>query len=217
MYVGHYAASFVAKSVDRRIPLWVLFLAAQAVDVLWAVLVLLGIEKVRIVPGITAASPLDLYYFPYSHSLLVSFLWLGVAAVGYKLLRPGEGTWQMGMIVGLVVFSHWVLDLIVHRPDLPLYDDTLKVGLGLWNYPLISFLLEIGLLIGGIWLYLRATAPVTPAGRYGLPVFGILLLITQAGTTFGPPPPSPTTLATIGLFSYIAFTGLAYWLDNKRH
>jgi membrane-bound metal-dependent hydrolase YbcI (DUF457 family) len=216
MIVGHYAASFAAKAVDKRIPLWVLFIAAQAVDIVWAVLVLLGIEKVRIVPGITASSPLDLYYYPYTHSLLASVLWLGLAVIAYKLLRPGEGAWRMGLIVGLAVFSHWVLDLLVHRPDLPLYDDTLKVGLGLWNYPLISFLLEAGLLLGGLWLYFRATAPATPAGKYGMLAFGILLLMIQAGTSFGPPPPSPEAVATIGLISYFAFAVVAYWLDKKR-
>ncbi len=216
MFIGHYAASLVAKTADKRIPLWVLFLAAQGVDVLWAVLVLVGIEKVRIVPGITASNPLDLYYFPYTHSLLASTLWLGVAAVGYRMLRPGEGAWRMGLIVGLAVFSHWVLDLLVHRPDLPLYDDTLKVGLGLWNYPLPAFLLEAGLLLGGIWLYLRATAPVTAAGRYGMPAFGVLLILIQAGYALGPPTPSPAAVAGIGLISYLAFAGVAYWLDKKR-
>ncbi len=123
----------------------------------------------------------------------------------------------MGLIVGLAVFSHWVLDLLVHRPDLPLYDDTLKVGLGLWNYPLIAFLLEAGLLLGGMWLYLRATAPRTPAGRYAMPAFGVVLLLIQAGSSMGPPPPSPAAVATIGLISYIAITGVAYWLEKKRH
>ncbi len=216
MFVGHYAVSLAAKAADKRIPLWVLFLATQAVDVLWAVLVLVGIEKVRIVPGITAANPLDLYYFPYTHSLLASFVWLGVAMVGYRLLRPGEGSWRMGLLVGLVVFSHWVLDFLVHRPDLPLYDDALKVGLGLWNYPLLSYLLEAGLLLGGLWIYLRATMPVGSIGKYGMLGFALVLLLIQAGNVLGPLPPSPSTVAGIGLISYIAFAGGAFWLDKKR-
>ena len=162
MYVGHYAASFAAKAVDKRIPLWVLFTAAQFVDVLWTVFALLGIEKLRIVPGITASNPLDLYYYPYTHSLLASFVWLGVAVVGCRLLRPGEGAWRRGLIVGLAVFSHWLLDFLVHRPDLPLYGNSLKVGLGLWNYPVPAFLLEAGVLVGGMWLYYRAAAPQRP-------------------------------------------------------
>ena len=92
---------------------------------------LLGIEKVRIVPGITATNPLDLYYVPYTHSLIGSMLWSIAAGIAYYLLRKADGT--AAAIVGAAVFSHWVLDWLVHRPDLPLYDDTFKVGLGLWN------------------------------------------------------------------------------------
>lgn len=216
MYIGHYSASFAAKAVDKRIPLWVLFFAAQLLDIFWAILVLLGIEKARIVPGITASSPLDLYYIPYTHSLLASLVWSGVAVAGYKLLRPGRGAWRMGLIVGIAVFSHWVLDFLVHRPDLPLYDNTLKVGLGLWNYPVIAFLLEAGLLVGGMRLYLRATAPVTTAGKYGMLVFGIVLLIIQAGLFFGPLPSSPAAAAATGLISYFVYAGVACWLEKKR-
>jgi hypothetical protein len=216
MFMGHYAASFAAKTVDKRIPLWILFVAAQAVDMFWAILVLLGIEKFRIVPGITASNPLDLYYYPFTHSLLASFVWVGVFVVGFKLLRPRESTWRMGIIVGLAVFSHWVLDLLTHRPDLPLYGDTLKVGLGLWNYPTIAFLLEIGLLLGGMWLYFRATNPITTAGKYGLLALGILLLIIQAVFSFGPSLPSLAAVPIIGLITYIAFAGYVYWLDKKR-
>ena len=216
MNMGHLGASYVAKAVDKRIPLWVLFLAAQAPDFVWALLILLGIEYARIVPGIMAASPLDLYYCPYSHSLVASLLWTALATVSYRLLRPGEGAWRMALIVGLTLFSHWVLDLIVHRPDLPLYDDTLKIGLGLWNFPLLSFLLEASLLLGGVWLYYRATTPVSAVGRYGMLVFGVLLTAILAGTTFGPPPPSPEVAATLALVSIVAFTLVAYWLGKKR-
>jgi hypothetical protein len=216
MIVGHYGVSFAAKAADNRIPLWLLFIAAQFVDVLWAFFVLLGIEKVGIVPGITASSPLDLYYYPFTHSLLASFVWFGVAVVGYRLLRPGKGTWRMGLIVGAAVLSHWVLDLLVHRPDLPLYDDAAKVGLGLWNYPAVSFLLEAGLLLGGMWLYLRGTFPVNTGGKYGIPVLSAILLISLAGTSVGPALPSPAAYATVGLISYFLAAGAVYWLERKR-
>jgi hypothetical protein len=216
MNMGHLGASYVAKAVDKRIPLWILFIATQALDIVWAVLVLLGIERARIVPGITAASPYDLYYYPYSHSLVASLLWMALAMISYRLLRPGEGSWRMGLIVGLTVFSHWVLDLLVHRPDLPLYDDTLKIGLGLWNFPLLSFLLETALLLGGVWLYCRVTTPVSAVGRYGWLVFSVLLIAILAGTTFGPPPPSAEVAAILMLVSTFAFTLVAYWLGKKR-
>jgi hypothetical protein len=128
MFVGHYGISFVAKSFARRIPLWLLFMAVQFVDVLWAIFVLLGIEKVRIRPGITATNPLDLYYMPYTHSLIAAFVWAGAGFVGYKF--AGRSASRTALLVAAAVFSHWVLDLIVHRPDLPIYDDKYKVGLG---------------------------------------------------------------------------------------
>jgi hypothetical protein len=214
MFVGHYSASFLAKTLDKRIPLWILFIAVQLVDVFWAIFVLLGIEKVRIVPGITATNPLDLYYMPYTHSLLASLVWLGIAAVGYKALRTAN--WRAGLIVGAAVFSHWLLDLLVHRPDLPLYDDVLKAGFGLWNYPSIAFLLEAGLMFGGMLLYLRATEPVTPGGKYAMLIFGLIMLLIQANVFFGSPPPSPTAAAVTALMAYFVLAAVAYWLEKKR-
>src|SRR5688500_11612764 len=130
MFVGHYGVSFAAKKADDSIPLWVLFLAVQLLDVVWAPLVLLGVEKVRIVPGFTATNPLDLYYMPYTHSLVAASLWSVAAALAYRRIARSAGSWA-AMTVGLAVFSHWPLDLVVHTPDLPLYDNALKVGLGL--------------------------------------------------------------------------------------
>jgi hypothetical protein len=138
MFVGHYGPAYVANVAKRSIPLWVVFIAVQLVDVGWAIFVLLGVEKVRIVPGITATNPLDLYYMPYTHSFVGSAIWSIGAALAYYLLRARDGR-VAAAIVGAAVFSHWVLDLVVHRPDLPMYDDTLKVGLGLWNYPIPAF------------------------------------------------------------------------------
>jgi hypothetical protein len=214
MFVGHYSVSFLAKRLDKTIPLWMLFIAVQLVDVFWAIFVLAGIEKVRIVPGITATNPLDLYYMPYTHSLLASFVWLGIGAVGYKFLR--STSWRAGLIIGVAVFSHWILDLLVHRPDLPLYDDVLKVGFGLWNYPAAAFLLEAGLMFGGIFLYLRVTEPVTAGGKYAMPVLGVVMLLLQASVFFGAPPPSPAAAAVTALIGYFALAGGAYWLEKKR-
>ena len=118
MFVGHYGVSFSAKSLETSIPLWVLFLAVQFLDVLWAPFILLGIEKVRIVPGITASNPLDLYYMPYTHSLVAAVLWSFVCGVVYQLVAHPSRR-QASVVIGLAVFSHWVLDFIVHRPDLP--------------------------------------------------------------------------------------------------
>ena len=215
MFVGHYGPSFAAKALQQSIPLWILFIAVQWVDVMWSVLVLLGIEKVRIVPGITATNPLDLYYMPYTHSLLAAILWSLGAAVAYRAV-PKLGSWVTAGIVGVAVFSHWVLDLLVHRPDLPLYDDTLKVGLGLWNYPVLAFALEAALLFGGMYLYVRNTRFVAGGGRYGMWIFGIAMLGVQSIVFFGPPPPSDKAAAIMALVSYAVFAGVAYWLERKR-
>src|SRR5258705_11302369 len=140
--------SFVAKRSDGAIPLWVLFLAVQLLDVVWAPLVLLGVEKMRIVPGFTATNPLDLYYMPYTHSLVAALLWSAGAATAYRLVGRPSG-FRASLLVGGAVLSHWVLDFVVHRPDLPLYDNSAKVGLGLWNRPVLAFGLEPALLLGG--------------------------------------------------------------------
>lgn len=167
MFVGHYGVSFAAKRSDRSIPLWVLFIAVQLLDVFWSVFVFVGIEKVRIVPGITASNPLDLYYMPYTHSLVAALLWSLAAYVAYRATRVFGASHRATLLVALAVFSHWVLDLVVHRPDLPLYDNAAKVGLGLWNYPAPALLLEVAVLFGGMFLYLRSTTATTGLGRGG--------------------------------------------------
>jgi hypothetical protein len=216
MFVGHYGVSLAARSLRRSIPLWVLFIAVQLVDVLWAIFVLTGIEKVRIVPGFTATNPLDLYYMPYTHSLVGALLWALAALIVYRLFSRQPNVWVAGEIVGAAVFSHWLLDLLVHRPDLPLYDSVFKMGLGLWNYPALAFGLEVLFFFGGLFLYFRATKPLNAIGRYGMVVFGLIMLGVQAYVFFGPPPSSERTMALTALGSYLVFAATAGWLDRKR-
>ncbi len=207
--------SFAIKSVRREMPLWLLFVAVQLLDFGWSVLVLLGVEKVRIVPGITASNPLDLYYMPYTHSLAAAILWTGAAIVLCKPLR-GVRDWSAAALVGVAVFSHWVLDFLVHRPDLALYDNRGKVGLGIWNYPILAFLLEALFLFGGMILYLGRTKPLRTIGRVGPPIFGVVLLGIQAYVFFGPPPVSPAAAAVTALAAYVVFAAVAHWLDRQR-
>lgn len=209
MFVGHYGVSFVAKRADPSIPLWVLFLAVQWLDVLWAPLVLLGVEKVRIVPGFTATNPLDLYYMPYTHSLVAALLWSAGAAGAYQLVR--RITVRTSFLVGLAVFSHWVLDFVVHRPDLPLYDNRAKVGLGLWNYPTWAFGLEAALLLGAIAAYLRRR----PTHRTAIMTFGVVMLSVQAYVFFGPPPVSPAAAASTALAAYAVFALVIWWIADR--
>ncbi|HEY6969841.1 MAG TPA: hypothetical protein VJA94_11595 [Candidatus Angelobacter sp.] len=211
MFVGHYSASFAGKAVEPRIPLWVLFLAVQFVDVLWAIFVLVGIEKVRIVPGITASSPLDLYYMPYTHSLVGALGWSALAFVVWQFF-PKLGGRRGGLILALAVFSHWVLDLIVHRPDLALYDNAHKMGFGLWNYRWPAFILEVGVLVAGGALYAKA------APRKGRIVgyVCVLVLVQAFGTFFFPPPASDRAMALTALFFYIVLALIAWWAEGPK-
>jgi hypothetical protein len=211
VFVGHYSISFAAKRANPTIPLWVLFLAVQLLDVGWSVFVLLGIEKVRIVPGITVANPLDLYYMPYTHSLVAALLWSGGAFVAYRLAVP-RASGAAPLLVALAVFSHWILDFVVHRPDLPLFDNTAKVGLGLWNYPAFAFSLEGGILFLAMWLYFRVSG-----GRRGpIAMFALFMLGIQAYVFFGPLPISDHAAAATALGAYALFAGVIWRLEHSR-
>lgn len=212
MFVGHYGVSFAAKRLNPSIPLWVLFVAVQLLDVIWGPLVALGIEKVRIVPGFTATNPLDLYYMPYTHSLVAAVLWSAGALVAYRwLAKPGPAG-RAALIVGLAVFSHWVLDLVMHRPDLPLYDNTAKVGLGLWNYRAVALTLEIATLLAGLWLYARSAnaRPVRMA------VFCLVLIGIHVLSLVGPVPPSDKALGWTALVGYVVLAATAWLLERTR-
>ncbi len=211
MFVGHYGVSFAAKRAAPTVPLWTLFIAVQLLDVAWAPFVLLGVEKVRIVPGITASNPLDLYYMPYTHSLVAALLWSVAAFACCRFAASGRFR-AAAVIVATAVFSHWVLDFLVHRPDLPLYDNAAKVGLGLWNRPVLAFGLEITLLFGGMWLYFRAGA----ARRILAAVFGLSMVAVQAYVFFGPPPISDKAAALTALAAYVVFAVLIRLLELPR-
>ena len=215
MFVGHYGPSYVIKAAQPAIPLWLLFIAVQLVDVAWSMLIMLGIEKARIVPGITASNPFDLYYMPYTHSFVAAILW-SVAAGGLCNVLFGLRKWSAAVWIGAAVFSHWILDWVVHRPDLPLYDDTVKVGLGIWNYPMIALILEALLLFGGMFIYMRRTTAVNALGRIGPPGFGILMIAIQTYIFFGPPPASSDELAVTAIASYLVFAVVIWWLDRQR-
>jgi hypothetical protein len=208
LFTGHYSFSFAGKRAEKRIPLWLLFLAVQWIDVMWSIFVLLGIEKVRIVPGITASNALDLYYMPYTHSLLGVLCWSALAYVACQFVPSLRGK-RTGLILAAAVFSHWILDLIVHRPDLTLYDSVGKMGFGLWNYRGAAFALEMGVLFGG-----AATLYQTAAHRGRLIGFVIFLAALQVfGTFFFPPPPSDHAAATTALVSYIVLALIAWWAE----
>lgn len=226
MFIGHYGPAYAIKRWQPRIPLFILFAAVQFLDVLWSVFVLAGVERVRIVPGITATNPLDLYYMPYTHSLIGALFWSVAAgalyvAVGRRgSLRPGSArsgaNAVAGAAVGIAVFSHWLCDLVVHAPDLPLYDNAVKVGFGLWNYKWPAFGLEIALLLGGLTLYLGGTRAVDRTGRLLPWGFTLVLVGIHASVFFGSPPGSPAEAALIALGAYAIFAAIAAWMDHHR-
>jgi hypothetical protein len=211
MFIGHYGPSFLAKRAEHAIPLWALFIAVQLLDVLWGIFVLLGIERVRIVPGFTKTNALDLYYMPYTHSLPGALAWALLAGVAYRLVsRSGRG----GVLVGAAVFSHWPLDLLVHRADLALYDNTAKVGFGLWDYPLFTLVLESALVLGSLALYMANTHTLMGSRRYIMPVFVCAALGVQTAMAFGPPPSSDSAMAVTALVAYALLAGTIAWLEK---
>ncbi|MCZ6518006.1 MAG: hypothetical protein O6763_11015 [Gammaproteobacteria bacterium] len=216
MFVGHYAASLALKKFEKRASLGVLFLAVQFVDILFFPFVLLGIERVNIVENFTQSTHFELEYMPYTHSLLASLLWAGAAYVVFRWVIVKKNS--VALVIALAVFSHWLFDLIVHTPDLPLWSDTsLKLGLGLWNNAIATFALEAGLLLSALWLYLRSTSATTAVGKYGMGVFVVFLLLVNVVNIFGPPMgDSKLGLAISALTSYFLFAAVAFWLDTRR-
>ena len=214
MFIGHYGPAFGAKAALRMVPLWVLFVAVQWLDVCWSVLVLLGVEKLRIVPGFTQASPLDLYYMPFTHGLIGALLLsavLGVVVAACYRARRGA----VFAIVAACVFSHWLLDLVVHVPDLPLWADTMKVGFGLWHWAWISVPLEIATLLAGAWLYARYV-PAQRGGNAWLWVFVSAMSAVEIYNQFGPAPAEPKGMAMMALAAYGALALFAAIVDRKR-
>lgn len=210
MFVGHYSASFALKAAQPRIPLWALFLAVQAVDIGWGLLIFAGIEKARVVPGFTAAFPVDLYYMPYTHSLVASLLWALVLGGAWWLWRRGQGIAAAATIAAAVA-SHWFLDWPVHVPDLPLYGNELKQGFGLWNHPLASLKLELILLAIGLALYVRRC----PQHARRAWMLGGAMAVVQVGQTLGPwLLPVEQAVAGAALLGYAAFALAARWVER---
>ena len=214
MFIGHYGPAFGAKAAMRAIPLWVLFVAVQWMDVWWSIFVLTGVEKVRVVPGFTQGSPLDLYFMPYTHGLIGSLVFAAILG-GIVALFMRERRGLVFLIVAAAVFSHWILDLLVHVPDLPLWDNSMKVGFGLWRWLWISLPLELIFLVVGAWFYVRYV-PAKKGGNVWLWLFVAALAALEIYVAFGPPPPSDKAMAMNALAAYGALALLAGFVDLTR-
>jgi len=208
---GHYSAAFLAKSADPSVPLWALALAVQAVDIVWALFVLAGIEHLRVDPSL-ASNPLDLYDMPYTHSLLGTLVWAGLAfAISLRWL----GRARSAAVVAAAVASHWLLDWLVHRPDLTLFGVPPKLGLGLWDHPLPALALELALLVGSAWLYVRTKRVSGPARTRVLLFLGALVAV-QLALTASPPAFGPMGIALTALVLFAAVAWGAARVERAR-
>ena len=213
MFVGHFGMGFAAKRIAPRAGLGSLFLAAQFVDLLWPTLLLVGWERVAIAPGVTAVTPLDFQHYPISHSLAAVAGW-GVAIGGAYFAITGR--WKDGLVVALLVASHWFLDAIVHRPDLPITPlGPERVGLGLWNSLPATLAVEVPIFIGGCWLYARATRARDAIGRWGLMGLVAFLAVIYAMNLAGDPPPDVKAIAWVGQAQWLLVLWAA-WVDRHR-
>ena len=213
MLLGHYGVAFAAKRSAPRASLGTFALAAQLLDELWPIFVLLGLEQVRISPGFTAANPLEFVHYPITHSLLGAVGWsLLLAGLYYAMRRYRRGA----VVVGLLVLSHWLLDLPMHVPDLPLWPSSdVKVGLGAWRSIPLTIALELTAFVVGLVAYLRATRARDKAGHWGLWAMVVLLLVIFFSGFTAPLPPSDRAVAygALGLWLFVPW---GYWVDRHR-
>lgn len=212
MFLGHYGVALAAKRIAPRESLGATVAGAQWLDLLWPVLLLVGLERVRIVPGFMAASSLEFVSYPISHSLAAAVGW---AVVGGVLYLAVTGRSRGAAVFGALILSHWLLDLPVHGPDLPLWPDSrVELGLGLWNSLAATLLVELGLLAAGTLLYLRGTRARDGVGRWGLWAM-LAVLVGFFLSSFMAPPPSESALAWGGLALWL-FLPWAHWVDRHR-
>lgn len=213
MFIGHYSAAFLAKRIAPAIPLPAWFIACQIIDLCWGGLVLMGVEKLRVIPHFTASNGLDLYFMPYTHSLPAAVAWSLLAAILFWLLAPRAlpRRARTAAVLGLVVASHWLLDWVVHIPDLPLWFGDTKVGMGLWNYRYPALLLELVLLWIAVWVSL---ANATGKRRRYLLLAAVMSVVQLLSMVLQPP--LPHQVATHLLWTYLLLTAAAVWADRPR-
>ena len=214
MFLGHFGIGFGAKAAAPKVSLGTLFLAAQFIDLLWPTLLLFGAERVRIAPGATVVTPLVFERYPISHSLAAVAGWaVLVGGIYFVLRRERAGA----LVLGALVLSHWLLDAVVHRPDLPLFPGSATlIGLDAWSSLALTLAIELPLFALGVWLYARATVPADAIGRWSLAGLVVFLLLMYAGNLFGPPPPSTAAIAWAGHLQWL-FVLWGFWIDRHRN
>ena len=214
MFIGHFGLAFATKRLAPSVSLGALFLACQLADLLWPTLVMLGIERFAIVPGITKVTPLDFQYYPYSHSLLMLFIWGVLFGLAYRLATAS--TWRVVVLLALLVVSHWFLDLVVHRPDLPIGPaDGMRLGLGLWNSIAGTMAVEFVLFLAGVWIYLQSTVARDRIGSAGLWALIVFLAVIEVANVLGPPPASIMSVVWPAQAMWL-LVAWGYWIDSHR-
>jgi hypothetical protein len=217
MFLGHYGVALALKRAEPKLSLGTLFLTAQLADLLWGVFLLLGWEQVLIDPGYTAVTPLQFLEYPISHSLLGLTAWALIGAAVYYSwpTRDTSRHWQAAAVVGIAILSHFPLDLVVHVPDLPVWgQDSARLGLGLWNHPTATLLLELGVLAAGVAVYAVFRSRRHPVHTGRLSLLLVVLVGIYLANVFGPPPPSVTLIATADIVGLLLLAGFAAWADR---
>ena len=213
MFIGHFGLGLAAKKIDNRPSLGTLFLAAQFIDLIWPVFLLLGVEEVLIDPGNTEFTPLNFIYYPFSHSFLAVLIWSAGFGLVYFLIKKN---YKAAVLLGLLVMSHWILDLIAHRPDLPLtFSNETKAGLSLWNSFWLTLIIEGFIFTAGAYFYFKSTKAKNKKGNilfWGLMIFLTAVYLLNA---FGPPPPDVKSIGAAGLSLWLV-VAWGYWADRNR-
>ena len=213
MFIGHVAVALGAKKAVPKVSLGTLILSATFLDLLWPLLLILGLEHVRIDPGNTVVTPLDFYDYPITHSLLAVLGWSVAFGLVYYAVRKEK--FAAG-VLGLGVLSHWILDFFTHRPDLPIIPGgSLMVGLGMWYSMPLTLVVEIGIFILGVYLYLQTTTAKDRTGTWSFWVLVVFLMISYAANLLGPPPPSAEAIGYGALLAWL-FVPWGYWIDRHR-
>jgi len=213
MFIGHFAVGFAGKKFAPRTNMALLVAAPCFLDLLWPFFLLLGWEHVRIDPGNTRFTPLDLYHYPWSHSLLMSIVWATLFSFVYHLITR---YWPGTVVIWIGVVSHWVLDWITHRPDMPLYPGGPRYGLGLWNSIAGTLVVELLMFAVGVWIYARTTRARDRIGEYAFLAYVALLLVLYIGDRFSAPPASVAELAWTGIVAGVILLLWAWWFDRYR-
>lgn len=213
MFIGHFALGLAAKKAASKTSLGTLLLASQFIDLLWPFFLVAGIEQVKIEPGNTEFTPLNFIHYPWSHSLLAAGGWALLGGLIYYLFSKNS---KGSIIIGLLMISHWFLDFLTHRPDLPIsFSESSFYGLGLWNNKLLTIIIEVGLFLTGSFIYFNSTKAKNKKGQWLLWSFLIFIVIIYVMNIIGPPPPNEEAIVYAGFLQWL-FIGWGYWIDRNR-